>query len=123
VHNKDRVLLESIQSFFGGVGNIYKEHKDSLQYRVNTLNGLKVIINHFDKYPLITQKRANFELFKQVVDLMNRKEHVTKEGLQQIINIRASTNLGLSDKLKTYFANTKPVSIPAVDFKGIPDSN
>ena len=122
VHTKDRVLLELIQSFFG-VGNIYKEHKDSIQYRVNTLKGLNVIVNHFNKYPLITQKWANFELFKQVVDLMNRKEHLTKEGLQQIINIRASINLGLSDKLKTDFPNTKPVNIPAVEFKGIPDSN
>lgn len=58
---------------------------------------------------------------------MNRKEHLTKEGLQQIINIRASINLGLSDKLKTDFPNTwryaPPVNIPAVEFKGIPDSN
>lgn len=123
VHNKDRVLLESIQSFFDGVGNIYKEHKDSIQYRVNALKDLKVVIGHFDKYPLITQKYANFKLFKQVVDLMDRKEHLTKEGLQQIINLRASINLGLSDKLKTEFPDIKLVDRPAVEFKGIPDPN
>lgn len=103
VHNKDRVLLESIQSFFDGVGNIYKEHKDSIQYRVNTLKDLKVVIGHFDKYPLITQKYANFELFKQVVDLMNRKEHLTQDGLYEIVSLRAAMNNGLSDELKAAF--------------------
>ena len=51
---------------------------------------LKVIIPHFIKYPLITQKHVDFLLFKQVVELMNRKEHQTKEGLGKIVNIRAS---------------------------------
>lgn len=69
------------------------------------------------------QKRADFELFKQVEDLMNRKEHLTKEGLQQIVNIRASMNNGLPDDLKAAFPNTIPVPRPIVELKGIPDPN
>jgi hypothetical protein len=41
---------------------------------------------------------------------MDRKEHLTKEGLQQIINLRASINLGLSEKLKTEFPDVKLVN-------------
>ncbi len=37
---------------------------------------------------------------------MNRGEHLTIEGLQQIVNIKASINLGLSFQLKVAFPNT-----------------
>jgi hypothetical protein len=67
MYNKDRVLLELIQSFFGGVGNINQEHKDSIQYRISSVKDLSVVIDHFDKYPLITQKRADFSLVNTVV--------------------------------------------------------
>ena len=46
---------------------------------------------------LLTQKGADFILFKEVVKLMNNKAHLSIQGLNQIINIKASMNLGLSD--------------------------
>jgi len=52
-------LLKKIKSFFN-VGNIYFIGKDntSIQFRVESLSDLVVIINHFDKYPLITKKTS-----------------------------------------------------------------
>jgi len=50
------------------------------------------IIDHFEKYPLITQKRADYEIFKQVFYLIYRKEHLTLPGLQEIVAIKASMN-------------------------------
>jgi hypothetical protein len=80
---------------------------------VSSTKDLKVIIEHFDKYQLITQKRADFELFKQIVDMLSRKEHLTKEGLQQIVNLRASINNGLSPpQLKAAFPDVEPVARP-----------
>jgi hypothetical protein len=55
MHDKDRVLLESLQSFFG-VGGIYKDRKDFVKYIVSSSEDLAIIIEHFDKYPLISQK-------------------------------------------------------------------
>ena len=46
--------------------------------------------------------------------MINRKEHLTLEGLQQVVNIKVSMNLGLSDKLKEVFPNIRPVSRPLV---------
>ena len=40
----------------GGVGNITKNRKDTIQYRATSLSDLRVVFDHFDKYPLITQK-------------------------------------------------------------------
>jgi hypothetical protein len=49
-----------------------------------------------------------------VIEIMSRKEHLTIEGLQQIINIKATINRGLSDDLKKAFPNTIPVQRPLV---------
>ena len=121
LHEKDRALLELIQLYFNGIGNITKQGKDSVQYRVSSLSDLqKYIIPHFNSYPLISQKRADFELFKQVVEMQSRKEHLTIEGLRKIVSIKASSNLGLSvgtqsKKLLSFATNIVPVERPQVE--------
>lgn len=40
---------------------------------------------------------------------MNNKAHLSIQGLNQIINIKASMNLGLSDFLKSEFTKFAPV--------------
>jgi len=81
---------------------------------------LAVVISHFEKYPLITQKRANYELLKKAYDLIMNKEHLTFEGLAKIVAIKASMNNGLSDVLKTAFPKTIPVQRPIVENQKIP---
>jgi hypothetical protein len=113
-------LLDRILAFFE-VGKIYKLQRNIYRYEVGSLSELRVIIDHLSKFPLITQKKADFILFKKVVDLMQNKEHLTIEGLQKIVNLRASINLGLSDKLKEAFPNTKPVERPLIQGQRIND--
>jgi hypothetical protein len=85
-------------------------------YCVESIKDLaKVIIPHFDKYPLITQKRADFELFKKIVLMMNNKEHLNMEGLKEIISIRASLNKGLTPLLKKHFPEVIPCERPKVE--------
>jgi len=43
---------------------------------------------------------------------MYNKVHWTEDGLQQIINLRASMNLGLSDLQKSKFPKYNPVGRP-----------
>ena len=99
------------------MGKITKNKtKNSVHYEVRSLKELtEVIITHFDKYPLNTQKRADYELFKIAVNKMNKKEHLTLEGIQQIVNIKVSMNKNdLSDSLRTTFPNISPVTRPLV---------
>ena len=63
LHAKDRALLEAIQNLFG-VGNIYSTTESLDRYQVNSFKDIKVIIDFFDKYKLITNKGADFLLFK-----------------------------------------------------------
>lgn len=60
LHSKDKFLLEAIQSYFGGIGSIKKGTENSVIYTVSSIKEIDVIIAHFDKYPLLTQKKSRF---------------------------------------------------------------
>ncbi|GAA4910298.1 hypothetical protein GCM10023405_35440 [Streptomonospora salina] len=99
--------MQEIQSYFGGVGRI--SVGKNCGYFVSSIEDITtVIIPHFVKYPLITQKLGDFLLFKTAVDMINAKEHLTMEGLQKIVSIKASVNRGLTESLKVAFPNTIP---------------
>lgn len=67
-----------------------------------------------DQFPLITQKYADYLLFKQGYDLVANKQHLTISGLHQIVGLKSSMNLGLSDHLKESFPNIVPAIRPLV---------
>ena len=103
LHIKDIALLQNIQLFFG-LGKITKLGSESVQYRVSSLEGLNFIINHFDNYPLLTRKHSDYLLFKEVINLMKEGKHLTLEGLNRVISIKASLNSGkLSKELSLAF--------------------
>ena len=74
------------------MGALFKKNKrNEISLRVNSLQDLtNCILPHFLNYPLLSQKGADFILFTRVVKLINNKKHLTKEGLLQIINLRAT---------------------------------
>lgn len=117
MHQRDLLLLKQIQEFFNGIGTItLNNNRNSAVFRVIKLNDItNVIIPHFDKYPLLTNKRADFLLFKSVVELIDKKEHTTIEGLNKIVSIKASINWGLSEALKESFPKITPIERPEVE--------
>jgi len=121
LHKRDLALLEQIRSYFG-VCHIYMQGSNAVQFIVKSIKELEVVIKHFDKYPLITQKLADYLLFKDAVILMNNKEHLNLQGLEKIINIKASINKGLSDEIKAVFPKSIKVHRPIVENKIIPHS-
>lgn len=121
LHIKDILLLNSIKDFFG-VGTVIKRDlnlRPTAVYSVKSIKDINnVIIPHFLNYPLLTQKRSDFELFKLVLDLMASGDHLTPEGFNKILSIKSSINNGLSAELKTKFPNVKSFARP--DFS-LPD--
>lgn len=112
LHERDLALLIKIKEFFG-VGEVINRKDGVYYYKVSKLSELMIIVIHFNKYPLITEKWVDFELFKQVLELMSNKEHLTEEGLLKIVNIKASMNFeNISSKLKEWFPDIKPVNRP-----------
>lgn len=112
VYDKDKKLIEAVKYLFS-VGNIRVRGRDNqLIYSVSSIEDLKnIIIPHFEKFPLLTQKWSDFELFKSAIDIIHNKDHLTEEGLHKIISIKASMNKGLSESLCSEFS-VKPFPRP-----------
>ena len=53
-----------------GVGNISKQGSQSIQFRVRSIKDLAIIIYHFDKYPLITDKLADYKLLNKAFKIV-----------------------------------------------------
>lgn len=121
---KDKALIYKIKETLES-GNIYYNSNDkTYKWKVSNIDQINNrIIPHFNKYFLLTQKRADFEIFTKVVSIIKANEHLTFKGLQEIVNLKASLNQGLSDKLKESFPNVIPVSRSIISFDSIPDPN
>ena len=93
--------------------------------KVQPLKELKKFIDHLNKYPLITKKRADCELLMKVCEIIERREHLTLSGFNTIVAIRASMNRGLSEKLKLAFPDVVPQIVvrPLVENPQILDPN
>ena len=124
LHERDLALLLKIQQYFGGIGSIGKSG-NMVFYSVSSVKDLtNIVIPFFSNYPLLTQKAADFLLFKAVVEIIINKAHLTIEGFNQIINIKASMNRGISQIIKLNWQpqhNIVPVNRPFINTDNIPD--
>ena len=124
MHLRDILLITKVKDFFGGIGSIHiSQPLKKVNYSVDSILDLTKLIVHLENYPLHTQKAADFILFKEVIILMKNKYHLSNEGLNKIVNIKASLNLGLSEFLKSEFLNFTPVERPIIKTESISDSN
>lgn len=117
LHERDKLLLYKIKEFFG-VGKVINRGDSVYYYNVSKFEDLILIVNHFDNYPLITTKWADFELFKKVVNMLLNKEHLTIQGLQEIVNTKASMNFRNNNLLR-WFPDTVPATRPVINEKDI----
>ena len=122
IHVKDKSLLQKIKNLLS-VGTIYKLGEQSIQLKVFSVKDLNIIINHFDKFPLKTKKRLEYELWKQVFNIIKNKEHLTKEGLRKILAIKASMSRGLNPELKATYTDIVPVILKLSQVKKIEHFN
>ena len=124
LHTKDLNLLYLLQQYLDDIGSIHSaRNREIVNYSIDSNEDLNKLITHLEKYPILTQKAADFLLFKQAVKLVNNKAHLTVEGLNQIVNMKASMNLGLSNMLKSEFDGYTPVERPVIDYNVILDPN
>ena len=123
LHYRDEYLLLQLQHYFGGIGSLSRQN-NAVKYSVTGIKDLKIIIlPQFEKYTLLTQKGADFLLFKRIIEIMNNNSHLTLEGLYQIINIKASMGR-LKNKIKKEFIPAlRPVERPIIYTNNIPNPN
>jgi hypothetical protein len=90
-------------------------------FRVTSLKQIALaILPHFALCPLKTKKGADFQLWLDIVNIMLNAKSLTEDDLHNIVNIRASLNLGLSDVLKAAFPDYIPVTRPSLPAQEVP---
>ncbi len=101
ISQKDRVILSWIKKNLG-CGTL-RERKDGVvYYEVTNVTSLKErVVPFFKKFNFISsKKKQNFSIFKKIVDQMFEKDHLTKDGFEEILKLREILNEGVGRKRK-----------------------
>jgi len=87
-------LIQKVSLFFKTPNENIRVDRETLKYESRDLDHLvSEVIPHFENYPLESNKQNDFLKFKQICLLMQQKQHLTKAGLEEIIEIAYSMNL------------------------------
>jgi hypothetical protein len=92
---KDKEILDRVQQFFG-CGTVYFQkdtrpnHQHCYRYEVYSKDDLiRSIIPFFKKHQLqFPSKRTDFELFVEMLGIIDRKEHLTEKGLRSLFTLK-----------------------------------
>ena len=90
-------VLHELTAFFG-CGYVKENHHArendvTFVYVVRNRDDLTTkILPFFQRYPLRTEKRMDYERFSQIVELMNMGEHRDSRGVKRIIKIAYAMN-------------------------------
>jgi LAGLIDADG endonuclease len=91
-HKRDVQVLHALKAHFG-CGVVRVNHGDRMAYRVRKFEHLQnIIVPFFMAHTLKTRKNVDFLKFRDVLLLMERKEHLTAEGLVKIRAIADTMN-------------------------------
>lgn len=90
---RDVFLLENIGIYLScGIVNKYK-NREVCELVVSKLDDIVTrIIPFFEKYSIRGSKYLNYLYFKQAAFIIKNKEHLTKEGLDKIIQLKTKLN-------------------------------
>ena len=84
---RDLAILHRIKEFFGGAGEISIE-KNSAKFIIIKLSDIvDKVIPHFEAYPLLTKKYADFSLFRRIVLILNQESRLNVQGFIKVLNL------------------------------------
>jgi hypothetical protein len=103
----DQEILERILITIG-VGRIYDLSYERYgwyphsKYKITSIVDMdKYLFPFLDKYPLQAKKAKSYKLFKQIIKMMLKKEHLSDNGFNKIVKIRDEIRK-LGKKAKTF---------------------
>ena len=90
-HERDIQILQALKRFFGA-GVVRQNHGDRYCLRIRKLEALQNVSDFFIKHPLKTKKNVDSRKFRHILQLMNEKLHLERDGLLQIVEIALAMN-------------------------------
>ena len=93
-HERNVEILYLLRDVFGA-GSVYRKGGKSavMVFGIHSRRSIKEkVIPFFKRYPLVI-KRRSFELFVEIVERLEKKEHFEKGGLERIYKLAVQMNL------------------------------
>lgn len=106
-------VIKLFQEYFR-CGNLRPNKGDNtMKFEIRSLRALlDVVIPHFEKYPLLSSKRKEFEKFVIICKLLSQNLHLTEEGFKTILDLAFEMNgVGARRYKKEYILNTLKMKI------------
>ena len=93
-HQRDVLLLKRIQNYFG-FGSVQRNHGDRQEFRVRGMENLEKLISFFNKHPLQSIKRYDFEIFCQLFfrPIQNTLRNFNRRQVAAQMRIRVDNNI------------------------------
>jgi len=102
VSQKEQVILSLFKRWLK-CGTIRKREDGVTYYEVNNLKAIQEnVIPFFNRFKFMSQKKKrDFAKFKQIVEIIDKGEHLTYEGIKKILEVRELMNDGGKRKHST----------------------
>lgn len=99
ISQRDVTVLELFKSTLR-CGSFRKRKDGVTYYEVRRIDDLlEVVIPFFERFPIKSEsKRKQFEVFREIVQIVARKEHLTLAGLKKIFTLRQTITVGRKRK-------------------------
>lgn len=79
-----------------GCGTLRSSRADGVCYfEVNSLDQIRQrVVPFFEQFPLLSGKSRDFEIFREIAELMSQGVHLSREGVARILALRRPMNRG-----------------------------
>lgn len=92
-HRRNKEIIFCLRDFFKCGGVRYCKRDQNFKYEVRSVSDLmKKIIPHFDRYPLQTSKKEDFQNFREVCKIIHSNHHLNQEGMKRVIELSGQIN-------------------------------
>lgn len=95
-HSRDEKLIESLINYgFAGCGRLARGSDNKVQFRVEKFSdNYEIIRKFFGDNKIIGVKYKDFQDWSFIAQIMQNREHLTKQGLEKVIKIKEGMNKG-----------------------------
>jgi hypothetical protein len=125
ISQRDRVILALFKRHLG-CGTMRQRRDGVWYYEVNNLTALvENVIPYFKHFKFLSsKKKRDFAKFIKIAELMRQKQHLSREGVEEVLRIRRDMNDGgkrrySDDEILKRFENPqRPHARPGKKFPG-----
>jgi len=92
-HERNKEIILFLQQHFRCGGVRYSRRDQNYKFEVRGINDLmKIIIPHFNKFPLLTSKKDEFKRFEEICKIIYSNQHLSQKGMEKIIELSRLVN-------------------------------